>query len=85
MTYLNNRSYLPQGSDVCPIAFIIKINEQPCVIREELNFNLASSSERQVVIKNDTIVFIDDTTMYKVLDVCNHVSGTQIGGLPKKD
>ena len=75
---------VPQGSKVGPIAFVIKINQLPSVIRDEMNLFLASSNEGHVVIEDETIMFMDDTTMFEVLDVTGHISGTEIGGLPSK-
>ena len=51
------------------------------VIRDEMNLFLASSNEACVVIEDETM-FMDDTTMFEVLDVTGHISGTKIGGLP---
>ena len=75
---------VPQGSKVGPIAFIIKINQLPSVIRDEMNLILATNNEGHVVIEDETIMFMDDTTMFEVLDVSGHISGTEIGGLPSK-
>jgi uncharacterized spore protein YtfJ len=75
---------VPQGSKVGPIAFLIMKNELLTAIREELNLLHTSSDEGQLVIENGTIMFMDDSTLYEVLDVTNHVLGTQIGCLPRK-
>ena len=72
---------VPQGSKVGPIAFIIQINQLPSVIRDEMNLILATNNEGHVVIEDETM-FMDDTTMFEVLDVSGHISGTEIGGLP---
>ena len=48
-----------------------------------MNLFLASSNEGHVVIEDETM-FMDDTTMFEVLDVTGHISGTEIGGLPSK-
>ena len=44
---------------------------------------LASSKEGCVVIEDETM-FMDDTTMFEVLDVTDHISGTERGGLSSK-
>ena len=49
-----------------------------------MNLFLASSNEGHVVIEDETIMFMDDTTMFEVLDVTGHISGTEIGSLPSK-
>ena len=49
-----------------------------------MNIILASSNEGHVVIEDETIMFMDDTTKCEVLDVTGHISGTEIGGLPSK-
>ena len=37
-----------------------------------------------VVVDEDTILFMDDTTSWEALDVHNHISGSEIGNIPKK-
>ena len=59
---------VPQGSKVGPIAFIIKINQLPSVIRDEMILYLACNNEGYV-IADETIMFMDDTRMFKVLGV----------------
>ena len=49
-----------------------------------MNPFLASCNEGHVVIEGETIMFVDDTTMFEVLDVKGHISGTEIGGLPSE-
>ena len=44
-----------------------------------MNLFLASSNEGHVVIEDETIMFMDDTTIFEVLDVTCHISGTEIG------
>ena len=75
------RGGVPQGSKVGPTAFIIKINNLPAVIRDEMSRIMATSSEAFAIIEDDTIMFMDDSTLYEVLDVSNHMSGMPIGGL----
>ena len=72
---------VPQGSKIGPIAFIIKINNLPAVIREEMSQIMATNSEACAVVDDDIIMFIDDSTLYEVLDVSTHISGMPIGGL----
>ena len=43
---------------------------------------MASSNEGHVVSEDETIMFMDDTTMFEVLDVTGHISATEIGRLP---
>ena len=45
---------------------------------------MASSNEGHVVSEDETMMFMDDTTMFVVLDVTAHNSGTEIVGLPSK-
>jgi hypothetical protein len=42
---------------------------------------MATSSEAFAIIEDDTIMFMDDSTLYEVLDVSDHISGMPIGGL----
>ena len=49
-----------------------------------MNLFLASSNEGHIVIEDETIMFMDDTTMFEVLDVTGHISVTEIGSLPSK-
>ncbi len=39
------------------------------------------SGNENIFLIADDVMFMDDTTLYEVLDVSSHVSGTQIGGL----
>ena len=40
--------------------------------------------ETNVILEHDTLMFMDDTTLYEVLDVRNHISGKQLGGAESK-
>ena len=44
-----------------------------------MNLFLASSNEGHVVIKDETVMLMDDTSMLEILDVTGHISGTEIG------
>jgi hypothetical protein len=68
------RGGVPQGSKVGP-TFIIKLNNLPAVIRDEISRITATSSEACAIIEDNTIMFMDDSILYKVLDVSNHISG----------
>ena len=74
---------VPQGSKVGPIAFIIKTNQLRSVISDEMILYLASNNEGYV-IADETIMFMDDTTMFEVLDMTGPISGTEIGSLSSK-
>ena len=45
----------------------------------------ATSSEVCAIIEDDTMMFMDDSTLHEVLDVSNHISGMPIGGLLRKN
>jgi hypothetical protein len=45
---------------------------------------MATSSEACAIIEDDTMMFMDDSTLYEVLDVSSHISGMPIGGLLRK-
>ena len=100
-TYLNERSHytelgndtsdlrvigggVPQGSKIGPIVFI-KINNLPAVIREEMSQIMATNSEACAVVDDNIIMFLDDSTLYEVLDVSAHIPGMPIGGLLGKN
>ena len=74
------RGGVPQGGKIGPTAFIIKINNLPSVLREEMSQIMATNSEACAVDENDVIMFMDDSTLYEVLDVSTHTSGLPIGG-----
>ena len=42
---------------------------------------MATNSEACAVVDDDIIMFMDDSTLYEVLDVSAHISGMPIGGL----
>ena len=85
-SYLNERSHftqfgkeasdvvnvtggVPQSSKLGPIAFVIKINMLPSVIEQVV----AQGVNDDVVVDENTILFMHDTTSWKALDVHNHV------------
>ncbi len=75
---------VPQGRKIGPTAFVIKINNLPVVLKEEMVRTMATNSEAWVVIDDDTIMFMDDITLYESLEVSTHISGMPIGGLSEK-
>ncbi len=75
---------MPQGSKLGPIAFEIKIDKLPSVIREEIQLMISTNMETNVILQYDTLMFMDDTTLYEVLDVSHHISGKRLGGLESK-
>ena len=54
------------------------------MVKDDINLFLAFSNEGHVVIKDETIMFMDNTTMFEVLHVTGYISGTEIGVLPSK-
>ena len=75
---------MPQGSKLGPIAFVIKIDKLPSVIKEEIQLMISTNMETNVILEHDTLMFMDDTTLYEVLDVRHHISGKQLGGAESK-
>ena len=60
-----------KGSKLGPIAFTLKINQLP---------QITSSHEREQTCEasddEDTVMFIDDTSLSKVIDTSRHSSGS---------
>ena len=77
---------VPQGSKVAPVAFVIHINKLPEAIKEVLNLQLPRERQNDdyVIIDDDTILFMDDSTTYEVIDVHSHIPGTKIGYTQEK-
>ena len=75
---------VPQGSKLGPIAFVIKIDKLPSVIKEEIQLMISTNMETNVILEHETLMFMDDTTLYEVLDVSHHISGKQLGGAESK-
>ena len=59
---------VPQSCKLGPIAFVIKINMLPSVIEQVV----AQGVNDDVVVDENTILFMHDTTSWKALDVHNH-------------
>ena len=85
VSYLNERSHftqfgkeasdfvnvtrgVPQSCKLGPIAIVIKINMLPSVIEQVV----AQGVNDDVVVDENTILFMYDTTSWKALDVHNH-------------
>jgi hypothetical protein len=75
--FVNVLGGVPQGSKWGPIAFVVKINALPSVIKEAV----AQRGNDEVVVDKDRIFFMDDTTMCEALDVYDHITGTEIGNI----
>ena len=65
---------VPQGSKLGPIAFIIKINQLPVVTALNEQERSSDAAEDQ-----DTVLFMDDTTLSEVINVSKHSTGSPIG------
>ena len=66
--FVNVTGGVPQIRKLGPIAFVIKINMLPSVIEQVV----AQGVNDDVVVDENTILFMHDTTSWKALDVHNH-------------
>ena len=66
--FFNVTGGVPQSSKLGPIAFVIKINMLSSVIEQVV----AQGVNDDVVVDENTILFMYDTTSWKALDVHNH-------------
>ena len=66
--FVNVTGGVPQSSKLGPIAFVIKISMLPSVIEQVV----AQGVNDDVVVDENTILFMHDTTSWKALDVHNH-------------
>ena len=65
---------VPQGSKLGPLAFILKINNLPQItIPNEREWQCDASEDQ------DTVMFVDDTTLSEIINMTQHVSGSSIG------
>ena len=77
---------VPQGSKIGPVAFVVHINNLPEAINEALKIRPPCEWENDdyVVIDDNSILFMDDGTMFEVIDFHTHISGTIIGYTQEK-
>ena len=66
--FVNVTGGVPQSSKLGQIAFVIKINMLPSVIEQVV----AQGVNDDVVVDENTILFMHDMTSWKALDVHNH-------------
>ena len=60
---------VPQGNEIAPLAFVIHIHDLPSVIHSPENNNNDDS----------TSMFMDDTTLFEIIRVSEHISRSAIG------
>ena len=79
--FQNINGGVAQGSRVGPVAFIVHTNKLPQAIKEVLNLRLPCEKQNDdfIIIDDDTILFMDDSTTYEIIDVHSHISDTKIG------
>jgi hypothetical protein len=72
----------PQGSHIGPIVFVIHINGLKAAIKDTESSLINSSNDVNDDGDDDLTLFMDDTTLSEVINVCDHVSGMQVGSTP---
>ena len=75
---------VPEGSTLGPIAFVVQINKLPLAINQGIESVLQRTNKRHDINDEDTTLFVDDTTMFEVIDTHQHVTGVQIGNTQSK-
>ena len=62
------------GSRIGPVAFFVHINKLPQAIKEVLNLRLPCERQNDdcIIIDDDTILFMDDSTTYEIINVHSH-------------